>query len=161
MPAAWCVESWALGAEGVVPWQTVGKQESWTAPDELSLFYPTPNGPVPSLRLKAFRAGQQLVEYLTIYSAVSGRSQESVGAAVFDFAPGLRAQLKKKSEADAGSSMFGDEAHSSLIRLRLRLGEWLNSRYPEPRERWHDLRPGARDAKSVRPITALPAPSAE
>lgn len=151
MPAAWCVETWALGGDGVVPWQTVGKADAWTKPDDLSLFYPTPNGPVPSLRLKSFRAGQQLVEYLTLYMALSGESRSAVGAAVLDL-PGMRASLDKKSEADAGTSLFNATAHQSLGALRLGLGEWLNAKAPKPREWWHDPRPAGRDASKVREI---------
>ena len=157
MPAAWCVETWALGADGVVPWQTIGKPDAWQQPDPLALFYPTPNGPVPSLRLKSFRAGQQLVEYLTLYTALSGESRAAIGAAILA-EPGLRATLEKKSEADAGGSLFGPEAPHSLTALRLRLGHWLQARSPAPRERWHDPRPQPRDPTTVRTITPLPAP---
>jgi len=157
MPAAWCVETWALGADGVVPWQTIGKPGAWEKPDDLALFYPTNDGPVPSLRLKSFRAGQQLVEYLTMYAALSGESRANVGAAVLA-EPGLRASLQKKNETDAGNSLFGPEAHRSLIALRQRLGAWLDAKAPAPRERWHDPRPPQRDPAKVREIAALPVP---
>lgn len=154
MPAAWCVETWALGADGVVPWQTIGKADAWTKPDDLALFYPTPSGPVPSLRLKSFRAGQQLVEYLTMFTALSGESREAVWAAVLT-EPGLRAALEKKSETDAGTSLFGPEAHRTLGTLRLRLGGWLDAKSPKLRDRWHDPRPSGRDPAKVREIAAL------
>jgi hypothetical protein len=157
MPAAWCVETWALGADGVVPWQTIGKDSAWTKADELSLFYPTPEGPVPSLRLKSFRAGEQLVEYLTMYCALAGVDRDAIGAAVLA-EPGLRAELKKKSEADAGNSLFGAETHHSLASLRQRLGTWLDTKSPTPRERWHDPRPAPQDPARVRTITALAVP---
>jgi hypothetical protein len=149
--AAWCVESWALGADGVVPWQTIGTAKSWQKMDELSLFYPTPDGPVPSLRLKAFRAGQQLVEYLTMFTALSDASRESIAAAVLN-EPGLRATMLKKNEDDAGKSAFGPEAHHSVTSLRMRLGQWLNAKAPTPRERWHDPRPKPHDASKVKAI---------
>jgi hypothetical protein len=157
VPAAWCVETWALGADGVVPWQTIGKESAWTKADELSLFYPTPDGPVPSLRLKSFRAGEQLVEYLTMYCALTSEDRDAVGAAVLA-EPGLRAELKKKSEVDAGNSLFGVEAHHSLTSLRQRLGAWLDTKAPAPRDRWHDPRPAPQDLTKVRAITPLPMP---
>ncbi len=46
-------------------------------PTPLSLFYPPrpgDKGPVPSVRLKAFRRGQQDVEYLTLYAHRHGRA---------------------------------------------------------------------------------------
>ncbi len=149
--AAWCVEAWALGADGVVPWQTVGTTTSWQKPDDLSLFYPTPNGPVPSQRLKTFRAGQQLVEYLTIFTALSGQSRQSIGAAVLS-EPGLRASTVKKNDDDAGKSAFGKETHGSLTALRMRLGQWLDAKAPPARDRWHDPRPPSRDASQVKNI---------
>jgi hypothetical protein len=158
MPAAWCVETWALGADGVVPWQTIGKPDAWQNPDQLSLFYPTPNGPVPSLRLKSFRAGQQLTEYLTMFAQLSGDDRAEVGAAVLA-ERGLQAALQKKSEADAGDSLFGSEAHATLTGLHRRLGQWLDAKAPLPRERWHDPRPEPRDPSAVREIIALPAPN--
>lgn len=147
--AAWCVEAWALGADGVLPWQTIGNEKSWQKADELSLFYPTPEGPLPSLRLKSFRAGQQLVEYLTMYTALSGESRESVATAVLNES-GLRAMTIKKNDDDAGKSAFGAESHRSITSLRMRLGQWLDAKAPAPRERWHDPRPRPHDAGAVK-----------
>ncbi|MBX7209679.1 MAG: DUF4091 domain-containing protein [Verrucomicrobiaceae bacterium] len=155
--AAWCVESWSLGAEGVVPWNTIGKASAWQQPDDLAVIYPTPNGPVPSLRLKAFRAGQQLVEYLEQYAAASNQPRASVMAAVRAI-PGVRATLVKKSEEDAGRSLFGAETHAALATLRVRLGRWLDAKAPAPRESWHDPRPRRPDATKARTITPMHAP---
>ena len=143
------MEAWALGADGVVPWQTLGTEKSWQKADELSLFYPTAEGPVPSLRLKTFRAGQQLVEYLTMFTALSGESRESVAAAVLK-EPGLHAITVRKDDDDAGKSTFGTEAHRSITSLRIRLGQWLGAKAPAPRTRWHDPRAGPRDASAVK-----------
>ena len=156
--AAWCAETWALGADGVVPWQTIGKKDSMAVPDDLAVFYPSPEGPLPSLRLKSFRAGQQLAEYLTIYSAASGQNRDAVGAAVLAL-PGLRAGTIKTYADDAGSSGFGDGAGRSLAELRLRLGTWLDAQAPAPRERWHDPRPARPDPSKIPPIAALPVPT--
>ncbi|EDY17452.1 hypothetical protein CfE428DRAFT_4969 [Chthoniobacter flavus Ellin428] len=157
VPAAWCVETWALGADGVVPWQTIGQESAWTKADELSLFYPTADGPIPSLRLKSFRAGEQLVEYLTLYCALAGEDRDAVGAAVLA-EPGMHAVLKKQSEADAGDSLFGPEAHHTFVDLRQRLGAWLDAKAPAPRDRWHDPRPTPQNPNNVRKIAPLPAP---
>jgi hypothetical protein len=154
---AWCAETWALGADGVVPWQTIGDKDSLTKPDELAVLYPGPDGPLPSLRLKAFRAGQQLAEYLTIYSQASGQDRDAIGAAVLAL-PGLRAGTIKTYDDDAGSSAFGDGAARSVAELRLRLGAWLDAQAPAPRARWHDPRPRAQDPSRIKPISALPAP---
>lgn len=67
-PEAWCVDAWSMGLQGVLPWQTIGSNDSWKQGDELALFYPDPASssasPIPSVRLKAYRRGQQNVEYL-------------------------------------------------------------------------------------------------
>jgi hypothetical protein len=152
--AAWCVEAWSLGADGVVPWNTIGKADAWQTPDELSVLYPTENGPVPSLRLKTFRAGQQLVEYLTQYCTVSGASRASVMAAVRAI-PGLSATLVKKNEEDAGKSQFGQDTQPAFEALRMRLGAYLDAKAPAPKDRWYDPRPARPDLKKAREIVPL------
>ncbi len=156
--AAWCAETWSLGADGIVPWQTIGNKDSLTKPDDLAIFYPGPDGPLPSLRLKAVRAGQQLAEYLTIYAVASGQDRDAVGAAVLQL-PGMRAGTVRTYADDAGSSAFGDGAARSVAELRLRLGAWLDANaLPTTRDRWHDPRPRAQDPSRIKPISALPAP---
>lgn len=70
MAVAWSWDAWCLGADGVLPWQTIGRKESWKAADELALFYPHPEQdaepPAPSIRLKAYCYGQQDVEVLAL-----------------------------------------------------------------------------------------------
>lgn len=154
---AWCAETWALGADGVVPWQTIGKMDSWSKPDDLALLYPTDAGAAGSLRLKAFRTGQQLAEYLTVYSSVSGQPRDAVGAAVLEL-PGMRAKTAKSHADDAGESRFGAGAADSMRDLRLRLGTWLDRQAPADRDRWHDPRPKPQDPTKVREISPLPPP---
>jgi hypothetical protein len=114
----------------------------------LSLFYPTATGPVPSIRLKSFRAGQQLTEYLTMYQTLSGQDRATLGQAVLA-EPGLIAKLEKKSETDAGTSKFDGNSAATLENLRLRLGFWLDAKAPANRERWHDPRPSQRNPGNV------------
>jgi hypothetical protein len=149
--AAWCIETWSLGGDGVVPWNSIGKEAAWTTPDELSLFYTTAEGPVPSLRLKTYRHGQQLVEYLTQYCAVSGQSRESVMAAL-RMIPGLSAKLVKKNEEDAGRSEFPAAAGKALQQLKQSLGPWLHEKAPEPKPRWYDPRPARPDERKARQV---------
>lgn len=151
---AWCVETWALGGDGVVPWNTIGKAKSWTEPDETSLFYPTPDGPVPSRRLKAYRAGQQLIEYLTQYCAISGQSRDSVMATLRAI-PGLSAQTVKANEADAGKSKFTGDVKEAITSLRMRLGRYLDQTAPEAKDRWFDPRPPRPDFEKVPQYEAL------
>ena len=62
----WCMDAWFRGAFGVLPWNTIGTPESRQRAEQTALFYPGPDGPYPSMRLKAFTAAQQMVEYLTM-----------------------------------------------------------------------------------------------
>lgn len=138
-PVAWCLDAWCLGADGVLPWQTIGSKESWDKPDELSLFYPGRNSQDPSvsasLRLKSYRQGQQLVEYLTCFAQTAGHSRESVATAVTEFV-GLQGNLKKKNEEDAGTLEYKSLQAAQLVELRERLGTYLDSKHPEPKTRW-------------------------
>ena len=126
---AWCVETWARGANGVVPWQTMGTKDSWKKLDPLSVIYPTEFGAVPSLRLKSFRDGQQLVEYLEAYRLKMGLTRTEIGTILLrDF--GLSGQTIKRSEEDAGSVRFGQQDLERLERLKWFLGENLNQQSP-------------------------------
>ncbi len=134
-PAAWCLDAWCLGADGVLPWQTIGSRESWEKPDALSLFYPARGAgdPVvsPSVRLKSYRQGQQLVEYLMLYAKASGQPRRALEPAVKEFL-GLQASLKKKNDDDAGTMEFGPGVAGKLGELRARLGAWLDAKKPAP-----------------------------
>ena len=81
-PVGWSIEAWSHGLDGVIPWQTLGKQRSWTGADRNALFYPGETigkpGPLPSIRLKAFRRGQQDVEYLNILENVDGMMRSDI-----------------------------------------------------------------------------------
>jgi len=138
--SAWCLDAWCLGADGVVPWNTIGTEQSWTVPDETCLFYPTEEGPLPSLRLKAFCHGQQLVEYVTIFTQLAGHDRRSVAEALRREL-GLDGLLKKTSEDDAGSMSYDRLSPESLELLRFRLGSWIAAQKPADRRAWTTPRP--------------------
>jgi len=66
----WCLEAWRQELDGLLVWQSIGSDRSWDRGSRLALLYPGgPVGvemPLPSLRLKALRRGQQDVEYLAL-----------------------------------------------------------------------------------------------
>src|SRR6185437_14134610 len=82
----WSLDSWALGSDGVLPWQTIGTGDSWRRADSLALFYPgrvaKEREPIPSIRLKAYRRGQQDVEYLTLLGQVKDEPRWALGQRV-------------------------------------------------------------------------------
>lgn len=139
-PVAWAIDSWSLGSDGILPWQTLGTANSWNVADELSLFYPPRAGsgpPVASLRLKAFRRGQQDVEYLTLWAQSAGQPRWAV-------AEQLRRKLSLRGRTDDSGSVGGEDAgrldfqrirSGDLHALRTQIGAALSALAPPPRRR--------------------------
>lgn len=142
-PVAWAIDTWSHGGDGILPWQTIGTDDSWKTADQLSLFYPGKEVgslvPIPSIRLKAYTRAQQDVEYLRLVARQLGCRPEELG-------PALRQELsltgKKKSTGwageDAGVMDYGPITPETIWRLRMRLGDWLESRrvIPAPAPTW-------------------------
>ncbi|MBL8859865.1 MAG: DUF4091 domain-containing protein [Planctomycetes bacterium] len=128
MPAAWCIDAWLKGADGVIPWQTIGRAESWEKGDPLALLYPPRDGkpgpPVPSLRLKAFRRGQQDVEYLEQYRALSNGTRAEVAQRVGRLVD-LRSNARARFEDDAGELEYPNVTPRALAELRRALFDAL------------------------------------
>ncbi|MGL5096052.1 MAG: hypothetical protein ACRDD1_10705, partial [Planctomycetia bacterium] len=146
-PAAWCVDAWSLGCDGVVPWQTIGNANSWSEADRLSLFYPARPGvdavgPIPSLRLKSFRRGQQDVEYLTLWTKTLGQPRWAVERQVRNLKSleGRRAGTGFVGGEDAGAIDYARLKPVDLWRLRTALGADLSRRSPPHERRLVDLR---------------------
>jgi len=156
-PAAWCLDSWSLGTDGVLPWQTVGNADSWAKADELSLFYPPRDGkaggPVPSARLKSYRRGQQDVEYLTLWAQLRDEPRWAIGRTVRDalhLAP-ERSGTGFQGGEDAGRIEYGKLRPEDLWALRLRIGKALSDAHPAPKRRLVELRTPPRDPSKARP----------
>ena len=153
-PVAWSIDAWTLGTDGVLPWQTVGTDASWTKADELSLFYPPhagyASGPVPSIRLKAYRRGQQDVEYLTLLSQVTNEPRWAVGSRVRD-ALQLAAERQTTGGEDAGRMNYGRLLPQDLWALRVRIGQALSDAHPPPQRRLVEFRTPKRDLSRLNP----------
>lgn len=151
-PAAWCVDAWTLGADGVVPWQTVGTAAAWEKGDATSLFYPpireSAGKPVPSARLKAFLRGQQDVEYLTLLGLNLGLPRSVLAQHVRRML-GLKAQFEKVNEQDAGTLHYDELDPIALWRLRVRVGMILNRLKPAPRRKLVELWTPTRDVADL------------
>ena len=159
-PAAWCLEAWSMGTDGVIPWQTVGTSESWNHADELALFYPYPTvaqpgrsargrttPPIPSVRLKSYRRGQQDVEYLTLWSQVNDQPRWAVGRevrAALNLA-GTRQATGFTGGDDAGRIDYGRLRPNHLWALRFAIGEALSKAHPGPKSKLVDFRTPRRD----------------
>ena len=151
MPIGWCIDSWTLGSNGNLPWQTIGRANSWKQADRLSLFYPGAHvgsrEPIPSIRLKVWRRGQQLTEYFTLLKQLSGEPLWTIGRAI-------RQELRLQSEArgtgftggeDAGVLHFTGLTPEAVWALRVRLGNELSKLKPAPKKKLIDFRTPRRD----------------
>lgn len=156
-PAGWSIDSWGLGADGVVPWQTIGTAESWTKADTLSLFYPRRNrrdaGPSPSIRLKAFRRGEQDVEYLTLYSQITGEPRWALSRSIRET---LKLAPKREGTGftageDAGVISYQKLTPQDLWNLRTRLGAAISAIHPPAKNKLVDFETPVRDLKRLNP----------
>jgi hypothetical protein len=151
-PVAWCLDAWCLGADGVIPWQTLGRGDSWERADELALLYPSRrgdgSGPVPSIRLKAYRRGQQDVEYLTLLTKVLDEPRWAIGQAArstLKLEPRRMGTETAGGGEDAGRVDYGQLRPQDLWKFRVRIGEYLSGKRPGPARRLVDWRPPSRD----------------
>jgi hypothetical protein len=148
----WCLDAWSLGMDGVLPWQTIGRGESWTSADPLALFYPSRTGgePTPSIRLKAYRRGQQDVEYLTLLGQIQGEARWSLGHRVREEL-NLIGQRQTSGGEDAGKIGYARLRPQDEWALRIRIGEALSARHPSPKRQLVELRTPRRDPLRLAP----------
>jgi hypothetical protein len=83
----WFLNAWLNGANGALPWQTMGNDKSLDTNDASvggnAMIAPGNRFGVPAvadIRLKAFRDGEQLVEYLVMFSSLYDLTREQVKA---------------------------------------------------------------------------------
>lgn len=153
-PVGWCLDSWTLGSDGVVPWQTIGSEASWNKAEATALFYPGPPvataGPVPSIRLKAFRRGQQDVEYLVLLSQLTEQPRWAIGSKIREVLHlmGTRESTGAADAEDAGRISFRDLLPEDVWALRIRVARVLDSLGPKPKSRLVEFHPPVRDPRS-------------
>ena len=128
-PVLWCLKAWAGGAVGVLPWQTIGSKSNLTKGSKTGLFIPHGGAIVPSVRLKAFRRGQQDVEYLTLLGAACKQPHDAV-AGMLNRRIDLRGQVHKTSETDAGTLRFDKAGTTALWKLRTDVAAMISARKP-------------------------------
>ena len=127
MAVAWSWDAWCQGADGVLPWQTIGRSESWKSADELSLFYPHPTDPkqppMASIRLKAYCYGQQDVEVLALLAKKFAQDRYTFGARAQS---ALKLKPESRVEGDysepATWNDYGNMTPETLHRWRV---QWL------------------------------------
>ncbi len=117
---AWCLSAYLAGADGVVPWNSIGGEANYVTPADTALILPGRRfglaGPVASVRLKALREGQQEVERLRLLAGKRGWSRGQMAAAV-----GARLDLRGQATGqgeEAGRLSFAGLDATKLARLR-------------------------------------------
>lgn len=126
MAVAWSWDAWSLGADGVLPWQTIGNSNSWNKADELALFYPSKDSkdtkPVPSIRLKAYCYGEQDVEVLVQVAKKYNRDRYALGQ---EFRRAVKLQAVGRTEGDylepASWSDYGNLSIETIHKRRVEL----------------------------------------
>ena len=130
---AWALDAWQDGATGIVPWQTVNKSGSaLKKADQLGLFIFDRNTSGEtvirhSIRLKAYRDVQQLIEYLNMLQQKRGCSQDQMRRFLKQYVD-LKAQVNKTHEADAGTTAYGRLSASGLETLRMATSKLLEAK---------------------------------
>jgi acetone carboxylase gamma subunit len=130
---AWALDVWQDGATGIVPWQTVNKSGSaLKEADQLGLFIfdkDVAGEPVirHSMRLKAYRDAQQLIEYLNLLQQRRHWSQHQMHSFVNHYVD-LASQVNKTNEEDAGTTAYGRLSALGLERLKLATAELLEEK---------------------------------
>lgn len=120
---AWALDAWCHGATGLVPWQTINKSGSaMKESDQLGLFIfdSDSSGQAVirhSLRLKAFREAQQLIEYLALLKKKMNWTDSQMKLFVANYAK-LQAEVTKLNDDDAGTTNYSEITNLELDQLR-------------------------------------------
>ena len=116
-----------------VPWQTVNKSGSaLKEADQLGLFIIDKNASDEtvirhSMRLKAYRDAQQLIEYLNLLQRQRGWSQDQMRRFINQYVD-LNARVDTINEADAGTATNGRLSASGLEMLRMATSKLLGAK---------------------------------
>ena len=128
---AWVLDSFQHGAHGVVPWQTVDKSgRSLKQADQLGLFiFDQGDADRPeirhSCRLKAFREGQQLVEYLLLLKRQQRWNDEQLRMFIRQYVE-LNAVVEQRYAEDAGTITFASQRLIAIDQLKTAIFQMLS-----------------------------------
>jgi hypothetical protein len=125
---AWCWRVFLNGGDGLLPWNAVRGARVWERAEQLTVFYPGNKfgvlEPFASMRLKAYRRGQQDIEYLILLSRKPGWDRDAVAYAVSS-ALDLSAEIDMSSTEDAGQIRFQSITNKDFESLRRRVAQAL------------------------------------
>lgn len=132
---AWALDARRSGATGIVPWQTVNKDGSaLRQADQLGLFiYDRDERDQVvvrhSLRLKAYRDVQQLIEYLNLLQTSRNWSDDQLRQFISHYVT-LDSEVQKTSDDDAGTARYSSLTPEDLDSLRNAAAALLSSDLP-------------------------------
>lgn len=128
----WPIECWLEGRDGLLPWLAYAGNDAWESAEaaENAVFYPASekwdyNGCYGSLRMKAFRDGQQDAECLLLLAKKLGATRSEVRDLIKPYVE-LEGQVKAEggtvlAEA-AGTISYRGLTPDALARLRKAIG---------------------------------------
>jgi hypothetical protein len=118
---AWALKVYLSGGDGLLPWNSLGKDSSFDKPTPTTILYPGLRfgiaGPLASLRLKALRRGQQDVEYLALLAKKMNWDREQI-AEVLAPVLQLHARTHEAFADDAGRTLFDNLTAEQFARFR-------------------------------------------
>jgi len=118
---AWALRAWIGGADGILPWNTIGGEGALTTPTATALLIPGSKfgikGPLVSLRLLALCRGQQDVEYLNLLAKKRLASRDEMRRLISEHLT-LNGEHRQAWADDAGTMDFGALRWEDLDGLR-------------------------------------------
>jgi hypothetical protein len=117
--AAWCLKAYAIGADGVLPWQSLGKASAMTKADQCSLLIDAEGygSAVASFRVHALRRGAQDCELLRLLQLKHSWSRGHLAVLVSQKVP-LSATAEQTFLDDAAAVKFGALTSSGFCELK-------------------------------------------
>ncbi len=125
------LHAWSRGANGFLPWQTLGQESSLDANDDIdgnTLLVPGARFGLPvvgDMRLKALRDGQQIIEYLVILSDRYRLQRDQVRALVERLVPLSASRADEASLDNAQAARFATLSDWQIAGLRRALAELI------------------------------------
>ncbi len=146
-PAFWVVSTFTRGFNKTLPWNSIGSKNAMKQAERTAVFYLVDGKMIPSVRLKSFRAGQQLVEYAFIYKDAFNHPRyavENMLKANCD----LSSEFFKRHPDDAGLEQFKSKS-ADLWELRQKLGQLLHKKAPAYKRSLNELKTPERDMNNL------------
>ncbi|MCX7599400.1 MAG: hypothetical protein N2512_11145 [Armatimonadetes bacterium] len=121
---SWALRAYCEGADGILPWNVIGGEDALTQPIDTALLISGQrfgiNGPIVSLRVKAFRRAQQDVELLAAVARKHGWNRLQAAEAIRPLVH-LKGRTIAVHAEDAGRLAWEQIRQEDFHRLRLAL----------------------------------------